>query len=97
MAEFKSIFCPKKKDHKFDKHLLFVKDEELYVYCNQHCWIKVIFKKGGERISFKNSAVILEPMGENFHFEHEPVPVVALGKFHVKQKIKEKYNANKSE
>lgn len=92
MAEFKSIQCPQKKDHKRDKHLLFVKGDDVYVNCNQHCWIKIIFKKAGKRINFDNIAVTLEQMGEGFHFKHTPVPVVALGAFHVKHKIREKYS-----
>ena len=93
MAKFKSIVCPKKNDHKFEKFLLFVDGDGLYVYCKDHSWIKIIFKKGNKKINFEDTAVVLEPMGENFHFEAEPMPVLALGKFHLKQKTWDKRHA----
>ena len=71
MATYKSIPCPQKKDHKYEKILAFVGKEELYFHCKDHFWIKVIFKKGSEKVNFEDTAVVLKPMGENFHFDHE--------------------------
>ena len=76
-----------------EKHLLFVGSNELYVFCNQHRWIKIILKKGGEIINFENISAVLEQMPESFHFAHEPIPIVSFGKFNVKRKIREKYYA----
>lgn len=96
MAEYSSIFCPKTKDHKFDKRLLFVGKGGLYVYCPRHSWIKLVFKKGNKIIDFDDAAVEMEPMGEKFHFDHEPMPVVALGKFKLKHRAEAKQHANES-
>jgi len=90
MANFKSIVCPKKGDHKFEKFLLFVDEDGLYVYCKDHSWIKIIFKKGNKKINFEDAAIVLEPMGEKFHFDHDPMPVVSVGKFHLKRKTRAK-------
>jgi len=93
MSKFKSILCPKTEEHKFDKNLLFVGDGGLYAFCKEHSWIKIIFKKGNKQINFENVAVVLEPMGENFVFDHEPMPVVALGDFNLRKNIKDRRDA----
>ncbi|HUS94030.1 MAG TPA: hypothetical protein VMZ24_02510 [Patescibacteria group bacterium] len=90
MTKFKSIICPEKKDHKYPKFLLFVGKNEIYAYCQAHFWIKIIFKRGNSMINFENTAVIAEPMGEHFHFDHEEMPLLALGKFNLKRKTEEK-------
>ena len=90
MAKYKSILCPEKADHKYDKHLLFVGSEDLFVFCKDHFWIKISFKKGGKQINFENSAVTAQPMGENFHFDHEEMPILALGQFKLKSRTEEK-------
>ena len=97
MAKYKSILCPRKDDHKFEKFLLFVGKEELCVFCKDHLWISIAFKKGNEKINFENAAIVMEPMGEDFHFDHEPMPVLALGKFNLRRKTRAKRYANKSE
>jgi len=90
MAEFKSIGCPKKEDHKNPKNLLFVGKDCLYAFCKEHFWIKLIFKKGKETINFDGTAVIAESIGGDFHFDHEPMPVLALGEFNLKRKVRDK-------
>ena len=90
MAKFKSIPCPKKEDHKYPKNLLFMGKEEIYAFCKHHLWIKIEFKKGDRFINFENTSVIATAMGENFHFDHEEMPVLALGKFSMKHKTEEK-------
>ena len=96
MAKFKSILCPQKEDHKLDKRLMFVGKDALYVYCKDHSWLKITFKRGKEKISFEDSGVVLEPMGEKFHFDDEPMPIIALGKFKLKRRTREKRYANQS-
>ena len=92
MTKFKSICCPKQSDHKYPKNLLFVRNDELYVFCKDHMWIKVVFSRGEEKFSFDNFAVTLNSNGENLQFDHEPMPVLALGAFNLRRKIKEKRN-----
>ena len=85
MSKHKSILCPQKKDHRFEKRLLFVGKEDLYVYCRQHAWIRVIFKKGNKKINFEDTAIVVESMGADFHFDPEPTPVLALGDFKLRR------------
>lgn len=91
MSKYRSVPCPKHEHHKEQKILLFVGNNEVYANCGLHKWIKIIFKRGNEVINFENVAVVLESMGEGFHFEHTPIPVLALGPFELKKKLKEKW------
>ena len=93
MAKYESILCPCKKDHKHDKVLLFVGKEELYAFCKEHYWIKIILKKGNKKINFENAAVVIEPVPDGYVFENEPMPILALGNFSLRQRIREKRNA----
>ena len=91
MAKYGSVYCPDRNDHRNPRLLFFVGDEEIYVECGLHKWIKVVFKRGNEVIKFTDSAVRAEAMGEGFHFDHKPLPVLALGEFKLKNKLKEKW------
>lgn len=87
-APFKSIRCPKEEDHAKPKLLLFSDSEGLYVNCHAHAWIRVEIYKNGQRLDFSDISVICRSMGPEFHFNHDPIPVVASGKFKCKPSFK---------
>ena len=87
-APFKSIRGPKEEDHVSPKHLLFANEEGVYVNCHAHAWIQIQMFKNGERLNFDDITVVLKSMGPNFHFKHDPIPVVASGNFQCKPSFK---------
>lgn len=77
------VHCPENDGHYQGKKviLLLLQDENLFVRCPKHHFVKIEFFKGEEKLSFKDVSVIVSPTQEGTQFDLDNMPVLAIGEF----------------
>lgn len=83
------LYCPAVEDHTGPHLLLAMNDENLFLRCRKHDWMRVELYRHGQKISLKDIAVVVEAMpvkpGKKGHyFDLTPLPLVAKGTFPVR-------------
>ena len=64
--------------------MFFADKDGIILHCPKHKFIKFRFKRKGKPILFDDIQVTGSEMPKGIHFDHEPLPIFAYGKFELK-------------
>ena len=87
-----ALYCPSKEAHtgRCERLLAAFSEDEIFLHCVEHDWIRIELSQFGKRLSFKNITVtasqVIPKDGEKVIFDLKPLPIHARGKFKVKNR-----------
>lgn len=76
-----AIYCPNQEDHPNKKILMLLNEDEIFIHCPKHGWVKIQLFQGQKKLNFNNVAVKVSDMEPNVNFVLTPSPIMAVGEF----------------